>query len=126
VGFRGGIQALGAENFLVGAASVLALTLTIQVVGMTTYLSVRDRRGLGAILREWRRSLLAGFMGATSSLMWFFAFAIQSAALVRTLGLLELLFAQAVSRHLLEKRMTPREMGGIALLVAGVVLLLLA
>ncbi len=50
-----------------------------------------------AILRHWRPSLFAGFMGATASQFWFLAFALATAASVRTLALVEVLFAQAIS-----------------------------
>ena len=43
------------------------------------YLALRDREVLRAILRAWRPSLLAGFMGAFASQFWFLAFAIATA-----------------------------------------------
>ena len=39
--------------------------------------------------------MLAGFMGAFASQFWFLAFALTAAANVRTLALVEVLFAQA-------------------------------
>jgi uncharacterized membrane protein len=56
--------------------------------------------------------------------MWFLAFALETAAKVRTLALVEILFAQAVSRNLFRQTLASREALGIALIVAGVVLLL--
>ena len=38
--------------------------------------------------------MLAGFMGAFASQFWFLAFALTAAANVRTLALVEVLFAQ--------------------------------
>jgi uncharacterized membrane protein len=43
---------------------------------------------------------------------------------VRTLALVEVLFAQAISRFVFKQATTPREGLGIALIVIGVVLLL--
>lgn len=123
VGFRGGIMALGAPNFLIGASVTLALGLCVQTATMSAYLLARDRAALLAIFRAWRPSLFAGFMGAFASQLWFFAFAIESAARVRTLALVELFFAQLVSRNLFGQRLSLREAMGIALLVGGVVLL---
>jgi drug/metabolite transporter (DMT)-like permease len=45
---------------------------------------------------------------------------------VRTLGLVEVLFAQAVSRRLFGQAVTAREIAGMALIVGGVALLLAA
>mgnify|MGYP003343079552 CR=1 FL=1 len=65
-------------------------------------------------------------MGAAASAGWFSAFALQSAAHVRTLGLLELFFSYAVSRKLFRERLTALEIAGMAFLAAGVVVITLA
>ena len=51
--------------------------------------------------------------------------AIEPAAHVRTLGLIELLFSYAVSRKLFRERLERRELAGIALLVAGLFVVVL-
>ena len=79
-----------------------------------------------AIFKVWRRSLFAGFMGAFASQFWFLAFAIATAASVRTLALVEVLFAQLVARFAFGQRTTAREAVGMVLVVVGVVLLILA
>ena len=124
IGFRGGIQALDSPSFVVNATVTLALGLTIQTVLLSAYLWVRDRKTLLAILALWRPSLLAGFTGAFASQMWFLAFALETAAKVRTLALIEILFAQVLSRNLFKQTLASREAAGIALIIAGVVLLL--
>jgi drug/metabolite transporter (DMT)-like permease len=124
IGFRGGILALDTPSFVIGATLTLALGLLIQTVLLSAYLWVFDRKALLAILRLWRPSLLAGFTGAFASQMWFLAFALESAAKVRTLALVEILFAQVVSRNLFKQTLASREALGIGLIVAGVVLLL--
>jgi uncharacterized membrane protein len=77
-------------------------------------------------VRAWRPSLVAGFMGALASQFWFLALALATAASVRTLALVEVLFAQAISRFVFKQAMTTREAAGIALIVIGVALLLWA
>jgi uncharacterized membrane protein len=79
---------------------------------------------LAAIFRAWRPSLFAGFMGAFASQMWFLAFALETAAKVRTLALIEILFAQVLSRNLFKQSLASRDALGIGLIVAGVALLL--
>lgn len=124
VGFRGGIMALDAENFVVGASTTLALGLLIQTLTLSLYLIAFERENLIAIFRAWRPSVFAGFMGAFASQMWFLAFAVESAAKVRTLGLVEILFAQALSRQMFKQSLASREAIGIGLIVVGVVVLL--
>lgn len=123
VGFRGAILALDAP-WLTAATLTLALGLCFQAAVLSLFLAIRDRAVLLAIVRAWRGSLLAGFMGAFASQFWFLAFALTSAANVRTLALIEVLFAQGVTRFAFRQRTAPREFLGIALIVAGVVLLL--
>ena len=106
------------------ATTTLVLGLVLQVVVLTAYLVLADRTTLAAILRAWRPSLFAGFMGAFASQMWYLAFALETAAKVRTLALVEILFAQVVSRNLFKQSLASREAVGIALIIAGVVLLL--
>jgi uncharacterized membrane protein len=63
-------------------------------------------------------------MGAFASQMWFLAFALTTAAKVRTLALIEILFAGLVSRNLFKEGFATREGLGILLIVIGVVILL--
>ena len=84
IGYRGGIRALETPSFVIAATTTLVLGLVIQVVMLTAYLLLADRKTLAAILRAWRPSLFAGFMGAFASQMWYLAFALETAAKVRT------------------------------------------
>jgi len=95
--FREGILALGGSSFIVAAAGALNYALTLQTGIILSYLAAFDRRGLYAIAGEWRASMTAGFMGALATQFWFLAFAIETAARVRTLGLVEVAFAQIVT-----------------------------
>jgi uncharacterized membrane protein len=65
-------------------------------------------------------------MGAFASQFWFLGFSLTAAANVRTLGLVEVLFAQAVSRRVFAEATSTREILGMALVVVGVGALLLA
>ena len=86
----------------------------------------RDPGVLRAIMRAWKPSMFAGFMGAFASEFWFLAFAITTAANVRTLALVEVLFAQGVTHLIFKQPTTNRELGGVVLVVLGVLLLVWA
>jgi drug/metabolite transporter (DMT)-like permease len=124
VGFRGAIKALAAPNFVLAASTTLALGLLIQTSVLSLYLLARQRATLIAIFGAWRPSVLAGFLGALASQFWFLAFALETAAKVRTLALIEILFAQLLSRRMFQQSPAPREAAGILLVIAGVTLLL--
>lgn len=124
IGFRGAILSLAAPGFVMAATFTLCAGLIAQAALLSLYLVLRDRAVLVAIARAWRPSTLAGFMGALASQFWFFGFALTTAANVRTLALVEVLFAQAASRFVFGQRMTAREAVGIVLIIGGVALLL--
>jgi drug/metabolite transporter (DMT)-like permease len=123
-GYRGGILSLEFPNFVMAATFTMASGLVLQAVLLTLYLAIRDRNVLVKIARAWQPSLFAGFMGATASQFWFLAFALTSVANVRTLALVEVLFAQAISYFVFKQSTTRREALGMALIVAGVALLI--
>jgi drug/metabolite transporter (DMT)-like permease len=126
VGYRGAILSLALPSYVMAATFTLVVGLVLQSVLLSLYLWLRNPDVLAAIVRAWRPSLFAGFMGALASQFWFLAFALATAASVRTLALVEVLFAQAISRFVFKQPTAPREAAGIALIVVGVVLLLWA
>jgi drug/metabolite transporter (DMT)-like permease len=124
--FRGAILTLGDASFVSAATVTLVVALGLQTIALTLWLAWRDRPVLVAILAAWRPSLLAGLMGALASQFWFLAFALTSAANVRTLALVEVLFAQAISRFAFGQPTGRREALGIVMIVLGVALLIWA
>lgn len=126
IGYRGAILSLHEASYAMAATFTLTVGLILQSVMLALYLVLRDRAVLTAILAAWRPSLFAGFMGALASQFWFLAFALTTAANVRTLALVEVLFAQAISVLAFRQPVSAREGVGIAAIVAGVVLLISA
>ena len=126
VGYRGAILSLDHPSFVLTATVTVTIGLIMQAGVLTLYLLARDRAVLTAIVRNWKPSLFAGFMGASASEFWFLAFAIATVASVRTLALIEVLFAQAISFFVFKQKTTAREALGMSLIVAGVVLLIWA
>ena len=126
IGYRGAILSLGLANYMISATFTLAVGLVATTIMLSLYLLLRAPGVMTAIFKVWRRSLFAGFMGAFASQFWFLAFAIATAASVRTLALVEVLFAQLVARFAFGQRTTAREAVGMVLVVVGVVLLILA
>ena len=125
VGYRGAMMTLGSGSFLVDAAHTLLVAQVLQSLLLGGWLLLRDRAVVIRVLRAWRMSLFAGFMGAAASAGWFTAFAIEPVAHVRTLGLVELVFSYLVSMKLFREKLSAMELGGMALLAAGVVLVTL-
>jgi drug/metabolite transporter (DMT)-like permease len=116
IGYRGAILSLQLPHFVMAATFTLAVGLVMQAAMLTAYLALRDPKVLRDIMHAW-------FMGAFASEFWFLAFAIATAANVRTLALVEVLFAQGVTRFVFKQKTTRREIAGVVLVVIGVGLL---
>src|SRR3954465_12955903 len=123
VGFRGAIINVPGVSFVTSASFTLVLGLFVQTVILTIYLLWRAPQVLQGILSMWRPSMMAGFTGAFASQFWFLAFALTAAANVRTLALIEVLFAQGVAYYSFKQPIASREILGIALIVLGVAVL---
>ena len=123
VGFRGAVIVVPGVTFVTAASFTLVFSLFVQTLVLSIYLLARAPGVLRKILGLWRPSVFAGFMGAFASQFWFLAFALTAAANVRTLALVEVLFAQAVAYYSFKQPLSARELAGIFLIVIGVALL---
>ncbi|MEQ8194082.1 MAG: EamA family transporter [Rhodospirillales bacterium] len=124
--FRGASLSLGGEGFLMQAAFALAVATVLQTVLMGVYVRVREPGQLTAVLVHWRPSMAVGVAGMVASAAWFSAFTIQNAAYVRALGQIELVFTFIVSAFFFKERYNPMEVFGIAAIIVGILILLLA
>ena len=106
--------------WLVGAWGVF-LAQGFQTAILVSWLAMRDQPALRSVIRAWPISLSAGFAGATASLAWFTAYALQTAAHVRMVGMVEVLFSYAVSRGFLQENLRTPEKIGLILVTVGVV-----
>lgn len=119
IGYRGAILALHDSDYLMSATFSLVAGLALQTISLTTWLLLCRRHKLAAIFRLWRPSLLTGLAGAAGSEFWFLAFALATAASVRTLALVEVLFAHGVTHYVFRQKTALREILGMGLLLAG-------
>ena len=124
IGFRGGILGLETGGYLMRATSTLVLSLTIQTTTLLIWMGLFNRPALRASFAVWRSSLGAGFLGAFASQFWFIGFSLTSAANIRTLALVEVIFAQAVSVFVFRQKLVARQVLGMTVIMLGVGLLL--
>lgn len=126
VGYRGAaLQLPEVSPWLIGAWGVL-IAQTLQSVLLGGWLAARAPQALRALVTAWRISLVAGASGALASLCWFTAFALTTAANVRTLGMVEVVFSYLVSRRVLREKLAPAEQAGLILVVVGLLTLTLS
>jgi drug/metabolite transporter (DMT)-like permease len=126
LGFRSAVLALDHQSpFYVRAILVLALGQILQTVWLCTWLRLREPGRLTSLFVAWKPSLIAGFFGASASGCWYMAFALESAAKVRTLGLIEIFFALIVSKQIFKQKTSALQLMGLIALAAGLAWLLM-
>ncbi len=119
VGFRGAMLASGDAPFLILASWTLAWSLFLQAAVLLGWMVMFDRTLLRNCVAAWRVSIWGGLLGAAASQGWFIGFSLTAAANVRTLGLVEVLFAQWLSGKVFAQASSVRDRIGISLIVAG-------
>jgi len=126
VGYRGAIQTLPEGDFFLRATLTLACVTAFQTLAMAAWLRLAEPGELSRVARAWRRTLPVGVTGMLGSLGWFTAFSLQNAAYVRAVGQVEVVFTILASWLVFRERLTGRELAGIALVVASLLLIVLS
>ena len=125
VGYRGAALALGPMPAWMAGIYALVWAQSMQTLALGAWLVYRDREGLRKVAGEWKISTAAGFMGAAASFGWLTAFAMRSAVDVRIVGLVEIFYSFVLSRQVFREHVHGRELAGMLLVVAGIVLIAL-
>lgn len=124
VGFRAAILTFEDLRFFEAASATLVGALGIQALLISAYLKVMEPGQLSILFKHWRSSLFPGFAGAAASACWFSAMAIEVAAYVRMLGLVEVLFGYGISVLRFKERMARHEIVGTVILIGSILTLL--
>jgi drug/metabolite transporter (DMT)-like permease len=113
------------EEFLQNAALTLAYMVSIQTMLCLIYVIVKEPGQLPLLVKRWRLGLFVGATSAMGSIGWYTALTYQNAALVRSLGQIEILFTLAITYFFFGEKVTPREYLGILAIITSVLILLL-
>ena len=97
---------------------VLQTLITLVLVG------ARASEDFKVLIEQWRLSTFVGVTGVLGSVGWFTAFTLEPAAVVKTLGQIELLIALVISYGLFRERPTLTEWQGMAAVLLGVLMVL--
>lgn len=125
VSYRGGVLALGTEDAFFRANLTLAVVTAFQTGVLALWLWWREAGQIGKVVAAWRVAGVMGLLSLVGSLCWFTAFALQTAAYVKGLGQIELLFGAAASYFYYKERSTGREVAGIVILLLSILILVL-
>lgn len=126
VAYRAASLSLGSGDVWIRAATTLAVAISVQTLAMGAWMAVYRRAELGRALAAWRPGLMVGAAGAFASAGWFTAMTLEPAAHVKALAQVELIFTFAASIFVFRERPSAREVLGVATMIGGVALLLVA
>lgn len=123
---RAGALELGQGEAFPRAIATLAVMNSIQAVLMGVWLLAREPATFTAVFRTWRSSSLVGLLSVTGSAGWAWAMTLETAALVRAFGQVELVFTVIMGRLLLGETPKAADIPGSLAVILGVLLVLLA
>ncbi len=124
VGFRGASLSLGGPNFMVQGALTLSVAITFQSLLLLFWIKIKEPHELKNIVRAWKPALLVGITGASASFGWFMAMTLQTAALVKGVAQIEVLFTFASSIFFFKEKINKLEVMGIFAITFGILILL--
>ena len=120
--YRHAARLLEAAHPLFSAVATVTVTQTAQSLVLVAFLAWRHPWALRALAADWRKSLAAGFFGASASAFWLLALALAPAASVRAVAVIETPIAIIAGRRLFKERLTLSQWLAGLLTAAGVVL----
>ncbi len=118
--FRAASLDLDAPHPITAALITVFTVQVMQSAALMVWLALRDRQALAAVLSGWQASIGAGFFGAAASGLWFTAFAMAPAGLVRAVGVVELPLSALAGRRLFADRLTLRQICAALVTAVGV------
>jgi len=121
IGYRGATLQVEIDIPLIRALLALVCATSFQAVLMTLWLIWREPGEVTRVLRSWRKTALVGLTGVLGSAGWFYAFSLQNAAYVRSVGQIELIFSILISILVFRERPSKTEVAGMVLLTASII-----
>ena len=106
------------------AAMALFTATVVQSVTLGLWLAIREPGQIARVASAWRICAATGLTSTLGSLGWFTAFALQTAAYVKALGQVELVFTFLFSAFFLREKTSRGEVVGIGLILASLALIL--
>ena len=112
------------DDVLMRAALTLASVLCFQSILMGAYFVLYQREELLAVFCHWRKGVFVGAAGMLASVGWFTAMSMTTAALVRAVGQVEMVFVLITSVWLFKEKLSWREWVGVCLIGFAIIVLL--
>lgn len=112
-------------DYLFDAAFTLLFMVVLQTVLIGVYLVAKQKQELVGLFKSHRASWFIGVTSALGSIGWFTAMTLQNAAYVKALGQVEFFFTLLITRHVFKEHMTYKEITGMIMILASVIVLVI-
>ena len=112
--------------FLHRASWVLLCVIGFQCISMLLYLSLFSRKTLVAMWQRIGLTFKVSVCSFLASLGWFTAMSMQSVAIVKTLGQIEILFSLLISAFFFKEKLARTDHWGLLLVVIAAILVIWA
>lgn len=106
------------------AAWVLLFVIAIQTLVLLSYLLLRDKSTLQALLARPKLTLLTSTTSCIGSIGWFTAMSLQAVPYVKTLGQVEVFFMMLVATFWLKEKVKVKEVFGLVLIAIAAIMVM--
>ena len=100
------------------------IAIVFQTIFVGFYLFINKRNEFQAVIKYWKPSLPAGVCGTGATFGWFVAFGLTTAAEVRAVGQIELIFSILLSVLFFKEKIKKTELTGIILLGLSILIII--
>ena len=100
------------------------IAIVFQTIFVGFYLFINKRNEFQAVIKYWKPSLPAGLCGTGATFGWFVAFGLTTAAEVRAVGQIELIFSILLSVLFFKEKIKKTELTGIILLGLSILIII--
>ena len=112
--------------FLHSAAWVLLCVISLQTLILLVWITIKDPLTLKALWLRPKLTLAISVCSFFGSLGWFTAMSLETVAMVKTLGQIEILFTLMISARWFQESLTRRDLIGLLLIVVGAICVIMA
>lgn len=113
-------------SFIENAALTLVFTVLVQSCLCLGYVFLKEVQQIKILRQHLPLALFVGLTSCLGSVGWYTAMTFQNAALVRSLGQIEIILAAFITYAVFKEKISPRERLGIGGITVSVLILLLA
>lgn len=113
-------------SFIQNAALTLAYTVLVQTIACLIYIAIREIGQITKILKQLPLAVFVGTTSALGSIGWYTAMTYENAALVRSLGQIEIVLSVIITYLFFNEKISKREYIGLVAIVSSVLIILLA